>query len=233
MKIVFVGDSWAWKGITKENNKTFDQFGDSDARLADFWNIEYQLCVGLGKGNLGLLELVQSQNIDPEIPIVWVYTEPGRDYGAVTGRPEFEWMESEDIFAIRKDLDLEILQRIRNSLKNPISLIGGLSDVDQTLAESLGLSVLHPSWQGWIGKTLNSKWFKFGWGAGDIGWRTNYNKVTPSRAAVFEFDELIKEWYWWEEMGYFYQVHPSLRATQEFAEFLQADVINWVQQQYE
>jgi hypothetical protein len=232
MKIIFAGDSWATKGYTPENYNIFDLL-ESDIRLADFWDLDYDLFLTPGKGNLDLLDIIQKKEVDPAIPIIWVYTEPGRDYGLITNQPEFNWMTDENIFSIRQELDAVILNKIKNTLKNPIALIGGLSDINKTLAESLGFTVLHPSWQGWIAEKLNSKWFGFGWGASDIGWRTNYNNVTPSRAATFAWDEQIKEWCWWEEVGYFCHEHPNPKANQEFAEFLKQDVISWIKQQYE
>jgi hypothetical protein len=232
MKIIFAGDSWAWKGYTPENYN-IDNLLDSDVRLADFWNLEYDLSITPGKGNLELLNILQKKNIDPTIPIIWVYTEPGRDYGTITQQPEFNWIADENIFSIRQELDVVILNKIKDTLKNPIALIGGLSDVNKTLAESLGFTVLHTSWQRWIAEKLNSQWFKFGWGASDIGWRANYNNVTPSRSATFAWDEQIKEWCWWEELGYFCHEHPGPKATQEFAEFIKQDVISWCKKQYE
>lgn len=47
---------------------------------------------------------------------------------------------------------------------------------------------------------------------------------------IFAGDEQIKEWCWWEEQGYFCREHPSVRATEEFANFLKPDVINWIHQ---
>ena len=227
MKIVFAGDSWAWKGYTTENYNVFNSV-QNDIRLADFWDLTYDLSLTPGKGNLDLLKNLQEKKLDPTTPIIWIYTEPGRDYGLITKQSEFNWMTDENIFAIRKELDNIILNKIKDTLKNPIGLIGGLSDVDVELARSLGFTVLHPSWQQWIAEKLNSKWFKFGWGASDIGWRTNYNKVTPSRAAAFAWDEQIKEWCWWEEHGYFCHEHPTPKANEEFAIYLQPTVKKWL-----
>jgi hypothetical protein len=232
MKIIFAGDSWAWKGYTEENYNKFETTS-LDVRLADFWGIDYELCITPGLGNLDLLDRLLKKNIDAKIPIVWIYTEPGRDYGKITGQSEFTWMCDENIFSIRQELDAIILDKIKNNLKNSIALIGGLSDVNKPLAESLGFTVLHPSWQQWIAQTLNSKWFKFGWGASDIGWRTNYNNVTPSRSATFAWDEQIKEWCRWEELEYFCHEHPSPRAVKEFSAFIKQDVVSWCKKQYE
>ena len=228
MNIVFAGDSWASKGFTADNHQVFHA-QPNDVRLADFWGLDYDLCITPGKGNLDLLQIITSKNIHPTVPVVWIYTEPGRDFGRICQQPEFGWMTDENIFTIRKDLDKKILLEIKNTLQNPIALIGGLSDVDKDLAESLGFTVLHPSWQRWIADKLNSQWFKFGWGASDIGWRMHSDGVRPSRAATFAWDEQIKEWCWWQEQGYFCHEHPTPRANAEFAEYLLPTVKSWLE----
>lgn len=229
--MVYAGDSWALKGFTPTNY----HFGNDDPmpgdeRMADHWKIPYRYCLRPGKGNLAILDWFCSMNVKSNVPVIWIYTEPGRDYGRITGKPEFDWIASEDIFAIRQELDKTILTRMRETIKNPIGLIGGLSDINVKHAEELGFEIIHPSWQAWIAQSLNSQWFEFGWGASDVGWRANYNHVTPSKAATFAWDEQIKEWCWWEEQGYFCHEHPTPRANLEFAMFLQPRVNLWLKQ---
>ena len=226
-KFYFVGGSWALKGYTDENYQT--QTLETDyIRLATFWNRTYELVLTNGKGNLDILDQLLLLNIDPTVPIFWIYVEPGRDYGRITGRPEFEWMTSEDCFKIRESLTEVILKTIKSSLPNPIALIGGDSDIDPLLAESLGYFVLHPSWCKWTAEKLNSQWFKFGWGAADVGWRMHSNYVKPSKAVVFAWDELIKEYCWWEEHGYFCHEHPTPKSNEEFGKFLKPMVDEWL-----
>jgi len=230
--IVFAGDSWALKGFTQENYAYGNNNPmEGDVRLADHWEIPYVHCLTPGCGNLSVLDRFLVMNVDPAVPVIWVYTEPGRDYRKITGKEEFDWIKSEDIFNIRTELDATILKTMRERIKNPIGLIGGLSDINVVLAESLGLDVIHPSWQRWISEKLESQWFKFGWGACDVGWRMHSNNVVPSKAATFAWDEQIKEWCWWEENGYFCHEHPTPRANQEFAEFLQPTVEKWLNEQ--
>jgi hypothetical protein len=230
-KYVFIGDSWACKGYTNENFTLGVKNLPSDIRLADSWGLEYKLFVEGGLGNLVILERFQKRmKVPPTMPIILVYTEPGRDYGILTGDDEFNWITREDIFELRQQLDKQILTRIREQIPNPIGLIGGMSDINTELAESLGFTVLHPSWQKWISETVESHWFTTGWGAADIGWRLHSNNVTPSKAATFAWDERIKEYCWWEEHGYFCHEHPSPRANTEFAEFLKPRVLEWLSQ---
>lgn len=225
---IFAGDSWALRGFTNDNYIYNSEMRDDDVRLADYFNIPYVPCIAGGQGNLFILDKIISLNLPKTTPIVWVYTEPGRDYHRITSDTEFAWMESEDIFKIRKLLDCRILETIRQEIPNPIALIGGLSDINESLANDLGYTVLHSSWQLWIAKKLNSTSFKTGWGAADIGWRFHYNNVKPSKTALFEWDEQIKEWCWWEEQGYFCHEHPTPRANKEFAEFLKPKLEEWL-----
>jgi hypothetical protein len=231
MKYIFAGDSWATKAYTPEN-KNINQLLPNDVRLADFWGLPYSHQFSLGLSNLEVMDKI-ARHHNNNLPIVWIYTEPCRDYNRITGRDEFEWLTSEKTFEIRKDIDCIVLETIKKTIKNPIALIGGLSDINTEYALSLGYEVLHPSWQSWIAKKLNSKWFQFGWGASDVGWRMDYHNVKPSREAIFAWDDQIKEWCWWEEQGYFCREHPSVRAHEEFAEFMKLNVLQWINCYYE
>jgi hypothetical protein len=230
MKYVFAGDSWASKGFTEQNYQAVGQFDKTDVHLPSFWNMPYQRCIAGGQGNLACLDRLVAMQLPEHVPIIWVYTEPGRDYARITGNPEHEWMQREDLFELRNELNSVIIKSIRHTLPNPIAFIGGLSDVP-TIPSDCKLHVLHPSWQHWIATTLNSQWFKLGWGAADIGWRMHSNNIVPGKAATFAWDEQIKEWCWWEESGYFCHEHPSPRANKEFAEYLQPKVEQWLKNQ--
>ena len=229
MKFLFVGDSWATKGYTVSNYDK-QEFSDGDMNLADYWEISYKKIFTPGKGNLDILDTILHDKVDATTPIIWVYTEPGRDYGLITGDEEFGWIRSEDIFNIRQELDKTILTTIRTKLDNPIALIGGLSDITVDVAQSLGFTILHDSWQRWISEKLGrTDHFKYGWGASDIGWRMNYNNVKPSKAAVFAWDDLIKEWCMWEDLGYFCHEHPTPLANEQFANYLKPAVVKWLE----
>ena len=226
MKYIFAGDSWAEKAYNESNyNQKRTQ---QDQCLADFLGQEYMLCALPGESNLDVLDRIKQLDINPVVPIVWVYTEPGRDYGRITGQDKFDWLRSEDFHHTRKQLEPSILSTIRTELSNPIALIGGLADVNILLAESLGFYVLCSSWQQWIAHKLNSKHFIRGWAASDVGWRMHYNNVVPSREATFAWDEQIKEWCWWAEQGYFCHEHPTLKANTEFADYLRPKFNEWI-----
>lgn len=224
--VVYAGDSWAAKAWTDENYQLGPKLLPTDVRMADYWELDYSGIYAGGWGNLEVLNKLS--DIDSTVPIIWVYTEPGRDYGRITGQDEFGWIVSEDIMSIRQSLDHYIMNKIRNTLSNPIALIGGLSDVNIELAEELNFTVLHPSWQRFIAERLESKWFRFGWGASDIGWRFHYNKITPSKRALFESEVLIREWCFWQEHGYICHDHPTVLANQQFAEYLKPEVHKWL-----
>jgi len=229
---IFAGDSWALKGFTTDNyNKANRQPLPGDVRLADHWPWSYQHCLTPGEGNLSCLDRLISMRVPPTVPVIWVWTEPGRDYGRINRAPPHEWMQKENIFNVRTQLDHAIMSEIAERIENPIAFIGGLSDVDPLLAQRFGFDVLCTSWQQWIANTLNSQWFVKGWGASDVGWRMHSSGITPSRAATFAWDEQIKEWCWWEDQGYFCHEHPSPRANLEFAEYLKPRVEQWLKNQ--
>jgi hypothetical protein len=230
MNYIFAGDSWALKGFTEQNhNKGNTEPLPGDVRLADHWSWHHELALAPGKGNTAVLR--QIIKLQSTAPVIWVWTEPGRDFGFYNPTQDpHDWMRTEDLWRLRKDLTRATLTTIKNTITNPIAFIGGLSDIDPELAREFGYTVLCPSWQLWIASTLGSKHFTQGWGASDIGWRAHHNGVTPSKAATFAWDEQIKEWCWWEERGYFSHEHPSPRANQEFAEHLQPSVEQWLKQ---
>lgn len=227
--MIYAGDSWALKGFTVDNHDRGNLVPLlEDRRMSDHWSISYTLCVAPGRGNLSVLDRILAKQIDPGTPIVWIYTEPGRDFGRITGLDDHDWIRSCDIFSIRQELDEKILKQIRQTLPNPIGLIGGLSDVNETRATELGFTVIHPSWQSWMATRLGREdYFKFGWGASDVGWRQNSHSVRPSAEALFAWDELIKEWCLWEDLGYMCHEHPTPLSNKEFAEYLKNTVISW------
>jgi len=231
---IYVGDSWALKGFTQQNYNIGNRTPlIGDIRMADYWDIQHMKCFAPGEGNLSVLDKLVAMNLSRDTPIIWIYTEPGRDFEKITGKPEFDWIKSEDIFSIRQELDIKIIQTIRQKLSNPIAFVGGLSDVNTDLIQSHDFDVLHQSWQKWIAEYLDrTDYFTFGWGASDIGWRANYNNVKPSKAALFAWDELIKEWCMWEELGYMCHEHPTPLANKEFAEYLKEDVLAWIKHVY-
>jgi hypothetical protein len=232
MKYIFAGDSWALKGFTNDNyDKGNSQPLPGDVRLADHWPWQYQHCLAPGQGNLACLDRLVAMRVPATVPVIWVWTEPGRDYGRIRNAPAHEWIEREDIFSLRTSLNHAIMSEIRDRVSNPIAFIGGLSDVDPLLAQAFGFDVLCESWQSWIAAQLDSKWFKMGWGASDVGWRMHSNGITPGKTATFAWDEQIKEWCWWEEQGYFCHEHPTPRANEEFAQYLQPKVEQWLKNQ--
>ena len=232
MYYVFAGDSWALKGFTEQNHNVGNTAPQPDnIRLADHWPVPHKLVLAPGRGNLSVLRKLQTAGWPESTPVIWIWTEPGRDYEHFyPDQDPHDWMRQENLWTLRKELERAILKTIRETVSNPIAFIGGLSDIDSVTAAEFGYTVLHPSWQSWIAAKLNSKHFTQGWGASDIGWRSVHNGVRPSRTATFAWDEQIKEWCSWEQAGYFCHEHPSPRANSEFAEYLQPQVIQWLKQ---
>jgi hypothetical protein len=228
MTYIFAGDSWAWKGYTKDNYDS-NQDQPQDVCLADFWGKEYQHCARPGQGNLDILEQLRAQRLSPQCPIVWIYTEPGRDSAKINGTSAHDWIINEPFFgARRRSVETQLFLDIQHALPNPIAWIGGLSDIPKHVEMPSRWTVLHHSWQRWIADRLNSQWFIQGWGASDVGWRMHADAIVPSREMVFAWDQQIKEWCWWEEHGYFCHEHPTPEAHRDFAEYLKPTVLAWL-----
>lgn len=225
MTYVFAGDSWAMKAFDDKNWNT-GWYQENDFRISDVWQVPYVSCYAPGHGNLECMRRIKA--LETDRPIIWVWTEVGRDYGEVYNRPPHEWLQRDDFFHVRSELTARVLKIIRQELPNPIALIGGLGDIDPAQAYAHGFWVLNPSWQQWTAQRLGSRHFQFGWGAGDVGWRQNYDNITPSRTMTFAWDELIKEWCWWEQQGYMCHEHPTAHSCKEFGTVLKSQVLEWL-----
>jgi hypothetical protein len=228
MKLFFIGDSWASKGFTEQNHNIYEP-SPTDIKLPDFWSVPYKNHSLGGKGNLVCLDYLLEQKLPADLPIVWVYTEPGRDYARITGNADNNaWLSKEDYFTIRPELDKYILKEIQNRLPNPIAFIGGLSDVDVALAEGLGFHVLHPSWQKWMADRINFN-LDQGWGAPDLMWRMKSNGVKrPAKTLTFKCINWLKFYKQVEIDGYMHMYHPSVRSNKEFGKYLEPQLINWI-----
>jgi len=227
---IIAGDSWADKAYTEQN---FDQNTPQpgDFGIADCWSWPHDRCITPGQGNLALLDQLVQMNLPEHMPIVWMWTEPGRDYARISGDSDpHAWMKRSDYFLrLRHKLEKHTVEAIVQALpNNPIGFIGGLSDFPTGEFDGDNLLVLHPSWQTWISQQLNSQWFQLGWGASDVGWRHHEDGVQPDPEVLFAWDEQIKEWCWWQDQGWFCHEHPSPTAVRAFAQMLEPQMTWWL-----
>ena len=122
--IIYAGDSWASRGFTEENYKKFSNSDmPGDVRLTHSWGLYTKNIIRGGMGNLDILDAVITADLSPKDCIIWIYTEPGRDYKRITGSDEFGWITSEDTFELRTTLDREILTRIKVTLPKLVGLV--------------------------------------------------------------------------------------------------------------
>lgn len=227
VEFYFVGDSWANRAFTEQNKDTRQPL-DSDVRLPDFWGLSYATGDNSGKSNLEILDWVVQQKIDPDMPIVWLYTEPLRDYHRITGKEHLAWMQDDQIFSYRSYLSGQILQTIKNSIANPCAFIGGLSDIDPSLTNQFGYATLHASWQRWMSLKINATNFKFGWGAPDVRWRMESHKAVPGKTVTLQCMESLDHFNAWRDAGYVISYHPTLKCHQQFAEEIKQEAIQWI-----
>ena len=224
---ILCGDSWAEKAYNFDN---YDKkITDNDVCLGNFLPGTFTKCITLGQGNLDVLKKLCTSDIDPNIPLLWIFTEPGRDWATIYNQDdEFAWLKLEDYIERRQQCIDAILERIANSIKNPIGFIGGLSDFTTQKEMPKNWTIIHPSWQEFIASQLLDNRFEFGWGASDVGWRMHSNNVKPSKQLTFLWDEQIKEWCYWQDHEFFCHEHPTLKATKFFAAHIKKDFIQWL-----
>jgi len=224
---ILCGDSWAEKAYNDNNYNKYEKT-DQDVCISDMLTGNYSTCTVPGYGNLCVLDELVKMDIDPDIPLLWIFTEPGRDWSRVYNVDEFDWLKLENYTELRQECIDLILKEISCTIKNPIAFIGGLSDFTAQIELPPNWTVLHKSWQEFIANQLPDSRFNFGWGASDVGWRMFSDNIVPSQQLTFMWDEQIKEWCYWEENGYFCHEHPTLKATYEFAEFISEDFNQWL-----
>ena len=224
---IFAGDSWAEKAFTPLNWQ-HSRAEPGDVRLADYWHRPYQAVTRPGGSNIDIMwDIVALQT---DWPIVWIWTEPGRDYGFVDDAGwTHGWMQSELWQEKRRMAEFFILSEIQRHIPNPIAFIGGLSDIDPDTVEEMGFDCLCSSWQGWIAAQQPWSAFELGWGASDVGWRTHtIPNFRPGRSVTLAWDQQIKEWCAWEDSGWFCHEHPSPQACEQFGTAMKPRVEAWL-----
>ena len=233
-KICVVGDSWAIMGYTEENYDTnYDSPLADDVRFTDGMNIQVTDCCKGGKGNLDIMRRC-IKKVHPQLPLVWVFTEPGRDYGYFFGdEKQFDWISNYESFKRRNDIALQSLEIIQDTLPNPIAFIGGLADIPLSFQPKKNNIVLERSWQKFIFDSLG-EWpnfepiFNFGWGASDVGWRYHHNDVKPCPEVLKLWEEQILIWCRWGEKGMMCHEHPTPLAHKKLGEGIEARIKQWL-----
>jgi len=227
VEFYFVGDSWADRAFT-EQNKDSREASANDVRLPDFWGMSYATGNNSGKGNLEILDWIVQQNIDSAVPIIWLYTEPLRDYHRITGEDHLKWMQDDQIFEKRPSLSEQILRTIKETIPNPVAFIGGLSDIDPELTNRFGYATLYASWQQWMSQKINSNGFKFGWGSPDVRWRMESHKAVPGKTVTVECMDSLDNFHAWRDSGYIISYHPTMQCHEQFAMDIKQEAIQWI-----
>jgi len=227
----YTGPSWAASSYPIE---------DANATsLAKLWNIPYVDQSFHGASFMNNFETLRKT----KGPVVWLYNEPISMLKRATNMEDSEWLARDDW----KDIWLECNQFCLNSLARigrPVLLIGAHSDIVD--CNHANITVGHRSWQhfladqagmvtrkGKINVTMdngNSFSFRHCWGVDPVHRKMHRDvHVKPSKSLV---DEVLNIFFFWkqlEKQNLFFQVHPTLRANQLFAEYMKPIVTKFLE----
>jgi hypothetical protein len=115
-----------------------------------------------------------------------------------------------------------------------MALIGAHTDiVDFDFAKNI--TVLHPSWQNFLGSCCELDKF-FGWPCeianlwlqGRLDYNTYIPQVKPSKSVVFEIDRLMSKWTTLQLNNLWNGVHPSILGNQLFAKEIADSFNKWI-----
>lgn len=229
MDLFCVGDSWATKGFDESNHKVYTDFPfPGDYRFTDDIGLQVKHHVRGGAGNLRLLDYVNNKmDLDKNVPVLWVFTEPGRDIADVRSVAEHSWIGDENYFDYRQELGMEVLKKIRHGLTNEICLVGGLSDIPPD-AGRLGFHVLEHSWQRMLSQICGDDKFKLGWGASDVGWRHKTQNIKPSKTVLTNCLNQLSIWNNWQNHGLMFGTHPTPSAHKRLADKIKLPLTQWI-----
>ena len=144
-----------------------------------------------------------------------------------------DFLTSDDPIAIIKNLEIDFYRQLSN-LQIPMALIGAHTDiVDFDFAKNI--TVLHPSWQNFLGSCCELDKF-FGWPCeianlwlqGRLDYNTYIRQVKPSKSVVFEIDRLMSKWTTLQLNNLWNGVHPSILGNQLFAKEIADSFNQWI-----
>lgn len=149
------------------------------------------------------------------------------------------FLSSSDPLAMVQDYEARFYHEIVK-LEIPVALIG--AHVDTHCQSHDNITVIHPSWQNFLGKLCNLRPV-YGWCA-DVGHRWLHGHVIPeqgpplqfvleskpSSAVVDEIHNLFEFWHLLEIAGLFKGCHPNIKANQLFASHIQSSISHWLDQ---
>ena len=143
------------------------------------------------------------------------------------------FLKSNDPIGIIHDLEQKFYCKL-SGLNVQIALIGSHTDVvDFNFSDHI--TVIHPSWQNFLGTQCGIEPF-FGWPAevgnkwitGRLDWEIQIPQVNPSHQTVFEIDYLLSHWSTLAQNKLWCGVHPNILANQLFAKQINNTFNQWI-----
>jgi len=173
--------------------------------------------------------------------IVFVIGNSLRDGPLDSGMTEIEWaktfLASDDPLDIIMTLEQEFYKRL-NSLGVPVALIGAHTDVGCKSHDNI--TVIHPSWQNFLGQRSNVKQF-YGWAADiahrwikgvyvpEVGPPATFDlEQDPSPAVVDEVHKILRIWKSIERHKLICGTHPNILGNQLFAKEIARPFKRWI-----
>lgn len=219
-KLLYVGPSWA-----------FRSYDTATGTELEYTNLALELnlnVVNLSKpaaDNSSCLRQVSSYT-EPYDGIIWIYCEPITEIINNDIEQGKRFVESDNFWQIRKELNQHTLKKI-NHLNKPVALVGAHSDIEDCNYDNI--TVIHNSWQQFLAKAVGIPPLN-GWGA-EIAHRMivkNYPKVKPTRELVIATSDTLKFWNKLEMKGVFNSVHPNRKGTEMFAKEISTNVQSFI-----
>lgn len=227
-KLLYIGPSWAVRG--------FHTPGDYPPKATDVPGKDYtNLAIELGLDVVNLAEYNFSNltcynriynYTESYDGVVWVYCEPIKDLGYFNSPTIEDFIQSQDFWQLRKNINQTILQKM-SELNCPIALIGAHGDIEG--CNHKNITVIDSSWQKFLAKQAGVD-LSVGWGADVAHWSmfTKYPNLKPSRGLVELVSDTLDAWKKIEDKGLFMWVHPNRKANEVFAGHIKSNLNSWL-----
>lgn len=176
------------------------------------------------------------------MPIVWIYHEPLGCLTEATGLSLEQFLTAPNWQALREDCNQFCLEKI-SGLGRPVLLLGGHSDIVN--CDRPNITVGASSWQKFLAQQANMPvdqgsvfvkmqdggdfFFNLCWGA-EVIHRTMHQhpNIEPTVTLVNAVWDVFFFWKELEKANLFCDVHPNIRANQEFAKKVFPEIENFL-----
>jgi hypothetical protein len=238
MHTLYLGPSWAvqsYESFSGDNDVVKTNLAQ-ELGLSNFTQI-----ANYGKSNLSQLtsakKFIENHAELAPFNILFVMSESLTDgpkyYNLSREKFAYDFLTANDPITIIKNLETDFYQQL-SKLQIPMALIGAHTDiVDFDFAKNI--TVLHPSWQNFLGSCCNLDKF-FGWPCeianlwlqGKLDYNTDIRQVKPSKPVVFEIDKLMSRWTTFQLNNLWNGVHPTILGNQLFAKEIADSFNQWI-----